>query len=87
MNKLSQNLFWENTPDAEERLQELRTRDLEVAKIAHGLQMRTRITDLENEIAILRTIEKDWKLRRLSKLYFTAPRILRALLRRIKGSR
>ncbi len=41
--------------DQEERLQQLRERDLEIASIAQGLQMRTRISELENENKLLRT--------------------------------
>jgi len=41
--------------DQEERLKQLRERDLEIASIAQGLQMRTRIIELENENKLLRT--------------------------------
>jgi hypothetical protein len=85
MNISNQNLIWKSLPGAEERLEELRKRDLEVANIAHGLQMRMRITDLENEIHVLRSIEKAWKLSRLSRLYFKTPSILRSIIQRIKA--
>jgi hypothetical protein len=83
---------WQEQPNSEQRLQELRDRDLEIAKIALGLQMRTRITALENENAALQSLRNVWSMSRISKLYFTIPIIrnkLRALPRRainlIKG--
>jgi hypothetical protein len=83
---------WQEQPNSEQRLQELRDRDLEIAKIALGLQMRTRITALENENAALQSLRNVWSMSRISKLYFTIPIIrnkFRALPRRfinlIKG--
>ena len=83
---------WQEQPNSEQRLQELRDRDLEIAKIAVGLQMRTRITALENDNAALQSLRNVWSMSRISKLYFTIPIIrnkLRSLPRRainlIKG--
>ncbi len=85
MNNSVEKITWQKLPDAEQRLSELRQRDLEIASIALGLQLRTKLTSLEQEVLILRSIEKSWSQSRISKLYFSIPRILRALLRRIKG--
>ena len=41
-------------PDQEKRLRQLQERDLEITSIAQGLQMRTRITFLEEENQLLR---------------------------------
>ena len=72
-------------PDVKAKLEELRQRDVEVASIARGLQMRTRITKLENEIEQLRAVEATWLANRLSRLYFMIPRRLLKLLRRVAG--
>jgi len=71
---------WQEQPNSEQRLQELRDRDLEIAKIALGLQMRTRITNLENENASLRSMQGAWTMSRISRFYFTIP-ILRSKIR------
>jgi hypothetical protein len=79
---------WQEQPNSEQRLQELRDRDLEIAKIALGLQMRTRITALENENATLQNLRDAWSMSRISKLYFTIPIIrnrIRALPKRLKN--
>ena len=83
MNKSSSNISWQNLPDAEERLDALRGRDLEIARIAVGLQMRTRITALEQENAALRAMRESWILSRVSRLYFSLPRIVKALIKKI----
>ena len=66
-------IVWQEQPDPEKRLEELRNRDLELAKIALGLQMRSRITNLENENASLRAMQSAWTMSRVSRLYFTIP--------------
>jgi len=79
---------WQDEPNSEQRLQELRDRDLEIARVALGLQMRTRITTLENENTILQSLRDVWSMSRISKLYFTIPIIrnrLRVLPKRLKN--
>jgi hypothetical protein len=85
MTSNGKNINWQELPDAEARLNELRDRDLEVSKIAIGLQMRTKITTLEQEISILRTMRETWTLSRVSRLYFSLPRIFRAIIRKFFG--
>jgi len=74
---------WKEFPDAESRLDALRARDLEVSEIAKGIQMRSRITNLELEIAQLRSMEGVWLTNRIGRLYFSIPRRLLRLFRRI----
>jgi hypothetical protein len=82
MERKGKNINWHELPKAEDRLIELRKRDLEVSRIALGLQMRTRITTLEQENAILRSMRETWTLSRVSRLYFSLPRFLRALFKK-----
>jgi len=79
-------IHWAEFPDANARFEELRQRDVEIVKISQGLQMRTKITKLENELAQLRALEKRWVGNRLSRLYYLVPRKLIALLRRVTRS-
>jgi hypothetical protein len=84
--KLSDMNVWQEQPNSEQRLQDLRDRDLELSKIALGLQMRSRITSLENENESLRAMQGAWTMSRISKLYFSIPIIkskIKALPRRI----
>ena len=76
MSRESLRVSWSEVSDGEARLEELRVRDVEVANLAMGLQMRTRITNLEAEVAYLRSMERIWLGNRLSRLYFLAPRAL-----------
>jgi hypothetical protein len=76
-------IVWQNLPEAEKRLQVLRDRDLEISKIAMGLQMRTRITSLEQENERLRSMEKVWAMSRIRKLYFSIPRLFRGLVKKL----
>jgi hypothetical protein len=76
-------IVWQNLPEAEKRLQALRDRDLEISKIAMGLQMRTRITSLEQENERLRSMEKVWAMSKIRKLYFSIPRLFRGLIRKL----
>ena len=78
----SKNVVWQDLPGAEDRLEQLRDRDLELSQITLGLQMRTRITTLEQENAVLRSMEKTWSMSRVSRLYFTLPRIFRAVAKK-----
>ena len=75
---------WQETKDANERLEELRKRDLEISRIAVGLQMRTAITKLENENAALRAMESTWTMSRLSRLYFTFPSLIGKFINRLR---
>lgn len=74
---------WNNMPDAESRLELLRKRDVEVANISKGLQMRSRIHHLEAENAQLRSMESIWLTNRIGRLYFAVPRRFLKLFRRI----
>jgi hypothetical protein len=86
MDSESKDLIWQESPNAEARLDDLRQRDLEISKISLGLQMRTRITTLEQENASLSTMRENWAMSRVSRLYFTFPTVFRALLRKISRS-
>ena len=79
----SLDINWKELPGAESRLEALRARDLEVSEIAQGIQMRSRITNLELEIAQLRSMEGVWLTNRIGRLYFSIPRRLLRLFRRI----
>lgn len=74
---------WNDLPDAESRLELLRKRDVEVANISKGLQMRSRIHHLEAENAHLRSMESIWLTNRIGRLYFAVPRRFLKLFRRI----
>ena len=76
---------WRDDLSGEERLESLRARDLEISKIAMGLQMRTRITYLEHENRIFRDMESAWILSRLSKLYFKVSRLITKINRKFGG--
>jgi hypothetical protein len=83
MKESGDEIVWQKLPEAEKRLQALRDRDLEISKIAMGLQMRTRITSLEQENERLRSMEKVWAMSRIRKLYFSIPRLFRGLIRKL----
>jgi hypothetical protein len=51
--KTVETIEWLAVDDAESRLQALRDRDLEIGRIAQGLSMRQRISELEAENAHL----------------------------------
>jgi hypothetical protein len=71
---------WHENEDGEERLSQLRNRDLEITRISLGLQMRTRISRLEHEVKLLRQMEDSWILSRLSRVYFSATRLPRIVM-------
>lgn len=73
---------WQDLPNSEERLQQLRDRDIEISKLAIGLQMRTRITALENENAMFRNMEKTWKVSKLKKAYLSFSNLMRRVIKR-----
>jgi hypothetical protein len=75
-------ISWQDVPNAEERFQQLRDRDLELTNLALGLQMRTRITALEHENAMFRQIEKTWKISKLRKLFLRIPDLIRRIIKR-----
>ena len=83
MKENGEEIVWQNLPEAEKRLQILRDRDLEIAKIALGLQMRTRITSLEQENVRLRSMERVWAMSRIRRIYFSIPRLLRGLVTKL----
>ncbi len=83
MNKLEK-VTWQETKDAKERLEELRKRDLEISRIAVGLQMRTTITKLEQENQALRAMQSTWVMSRLSRLYFTFPGLIGKFINRLR---
>ena len=83
MKESGDEIVWQKLPEAEKRLQVLRDRDLEISKIAMGLQMRTRITSLEQENERLRSMEKVWAMSKIRKLYFSIPRLFRGLIRKL----
>jgi hypothetical protein len=73
---------WQNLPNSEERLQQLRDRDIEISKLAIGLQMRTRITALENQNAMFRNMEKTWKISKLKKATLSISNLMRRVIKR-----
>lgn len=77
---------WQDVDEAELKLGSLRDRDLQVAAIAKGLNMRSRITQLEEEIAQLRSMEKAWITNRTGRLYFSIPRAFLKIFRKFTGS-
>ena len=83
MNKEILDINWADFPDAESRIDTLRKRDVEVSSISKGLQMRTRISQLETENALLKSMEAEWLLNRTGRLYFMIPRSLLKLFRKI----
>jgi hypothetical protein len=75
-------ISWQDVPNAEERFQQLRDRDLELTNVALGLQMRTRITALEHEIAMFRKLEKTWKISKLRKAFLSVSGLIRRIVKR-----
>jgi len=80
---LIKNINWQNVSDAEERLERLRARDVEIASLAINLQMRSRITNLEREVSLLKSMQNTWILSRFSRLYFKLTRAVRYLFNRV----
>jgi hypothetical protein len=80
--KRKEPVSWQDAPNAEERFQQLRDRDLELTNLALGLQMRTRITSLENDNAMLRQMEKTWKISKLRKVFLGIPDLIRRIVKR-----
>jgi hypothetical protein len=83
MNNQNLDINWHDIPDAESRLELLRKRDVEVAEISRGLQMRARINHLEAENAQLRSMESIWLTNRIGRLYFAVPRRFLKFFRRM----
>jgi len=81
--KLIKSIDWQKTPDAEERLENLRARDVEIASLAINFQMRSRINDLEREVTLLKSMQNAWILSRFSRLYFKITRVIRRVLNRV----
>jgi len=82
-NKRNEPISWQDVPNAEERFKKLRDRDLELTNLALGLQMRTRITALEHENAMLRQMEKTWKISKLRKVFLRIPGFIRRIIKRL----
>jgi hypothetical protein len=80
---LIKNINWQKLPDAEERLDHLRARDVEIASLAINLQMRSRINNLEGELAVLKSMQDSWVLSRFSRLYFKITRAIKRVLNRV----
>ena len=80
--KKNEPISWQDVPNAEERLQQLRDRDLELTNVALGLQMRTRITALEDENAMFRKLENTWKVSKLRKAFLSVSSLIRRIVKR-----
>ena len=76
---MSNNLFTDmhlhEIPDAEERLNHLRARDVEIANLAINSQMRSRMNSLEREVSVLKSFHDAWVFTRFRKLYFKLTRL------------
>jgi hypothetical protein len=75
-------ITWQDTQNAEERFQQLRDRDLEVTQVALGLQMRTRITALEHENSMFRSMENTWRISKLRKAFLSVSGLIRRIVKR-----
>lgn len=76
---MSNNLFTDmhlhELPNAEERLNVLRARDVEIANLAINSQMRSRMNSLEREVSILKSFQDAWVFSRFRGLYFNITRL------------
>lgn len=84
--KLFTNVHFHELPDAEERMNDLRARDMEIASLSTNFQMRSRINSLEREVSVLTSIHDTWVLTRFNRLYFNLTRLAK-LTRRILSSK
>jgi len=76
------NINWQDIPDAEERLRQLRVRDEEFSNISKTAQYESRIEALEKENALLRALQETWITQELNRPPLTRIQLIRMLLKR-----
>jgi hypothetical protein len=72
---------WQDLPDAEERLRQLKARDEEVSMISISAQYESRIDALEREIELLRAMQETWISQELNRPPLTRRQLIRMLLK------
>jgi hypothetical protein len=72
---------WQDLPDAEERLRQLKARDEELSMISTSAQYESRIESLEREIELLRAMQETWISRELNRPPLTRRQLIRMLLK------
>ena len=73
---------WQDIPDAEERLRQLRVRDEEFSIISKTAQYESRIEALEKENELLRAMQETWITQELNRPPLTRRQLIRMLLKR-----
>ena len=76
------NINWQDIPDAEERLRQLRARDEEFSIISKTAQYESRIEALEKENELLRALQETWITQELNRPPLTRRQLIRMLLKR-----
>ena len=76
------NINWQDIPDAEERLRQLRVRDEEFSIISKNAQYESRIEALEKENELLRALQETWITQELNRPPLTRRQLIRMLLKR-----
>ena len=76
------NINWQDLPDAEERLRQLKVRDEEFSKISKTAQYESRIEALEKENELLRALQETWISQELNRPPLTRRQLVRMLLKR-----
>jgi hypothetical protein len=72
---------WQDLPDAEERLLQLKVRDDEISMISISAQYESRIEALEREIELLRAMQETWISQELNRPALTIRQLIRMLLK------
>ena len=78
----NENINWQDVPDAEERLRQLRVRDEEFSIISKTTQYESRIEALEKENELLRALQETWITQELNRPPLTRRQLIRMLLKR-----
>ena len=79
----NENINWQDVPDAEERLRQLRVRDEEFSIISKTAQYESRIEALEKENELLRALQENWISQELNRPPLTKRQLVRMLLKRL----
>ena len=77
------NINWQDIPDAEKRLRQLRVRDEEFSIISKTAQYESRIEALEKENELLRGMQETWLNQELNRPPLTRRQLVRMLLKRL----
>jgi hypothetical protein len=72
---------WQDLPDAEERLLQLKVRDDEISMISISAQYESRIEALEREIDLLRAMQQTWISQELNRPALSRRQLIRMLLK------